>query len=352
MKDEAEGIGGLCDYILTHDRPIAMRADDSVVKIAAGAPLFVRRARGYVPYPQIVPEALRSPRCRARPGRGAEGHRVPLQERLHHHQPVPGRPRRIPESPVFRGDHPAPDRAFRRQALLHRLRPPSRVSTRPGSPNGPACPISGSSTTTPTSWRPCSSTACGPGSRVLGVSWDGYGYGQDGAAWGGEFLLAGYADFTRFAHFDPVPLPGGDLAAKQPWRMALAYLRAAGAAAGIEAGDAGSRGPGKNPGRPGDDGPRGTVPLVLELRPSVRRRRRFDRARPDRERVRSRVGHAARSGRGEGSENVLSVRPRERRSPARGSRSRRMIRAILADRARRHLAGTHRREISAHTLAG
>jgi hydrogenase maturation protein HypF len=74
------------------------------------------------------------------------------------------------------------------------------------------------------------------GARVLGVSWDGYGYGQDGAAWGGEFLLAGYTDFTRFAHFDPVPLPGGDLAAKQPWRMALSYLRTSGAAVGSRPG--------------------------------------------------------------------------------------------------------------------
>src|SRR5512136_739540 len=61
-KDEREGAGlrGLCDAVLTHDRPIAMRADDSVVKIASGRPLFVRRARGYVPYPQAVPEALRA----------------------------------------------------------------------------------------------------------------------------------------------------------------------------------------------------------------------------------------------------------------------------------------------------
>ena len=61
--------------------------------------------------------------------------------------------------------------------------------------------------------------------KVLGVSFDGFGYGADGKAWGGEFLIADYDDFTRFAHFAQIPLPGGDLAAKQPWRMALAYLR-------------------------------------------------------------------------------------------------------------------------------
>jgi hydrogenase maturation protein HypF len=63
--------------------------------------------------------------------------------------------------------------------------------------------------------------------KVLGVSLDGYGYGQEGDAWGGEFLLSDYSSFTRVAHFKPVPLPGGDRAAREPWRMALAYLREA-----------------------------------------------------------------------------------------------------------------------------
>jgi hydrogenase maturation protein HypF len=63
-----------------------------------------------------------------------------------------------------------------------------------------------------------------PERPVLGVSLDGYGYGEDGTAWGGEFLLADYGGFERFARFEPVPLPGGDLAAREPWRMALAYL--------------------------------------------------------------------------------------------------------------------------------
>ncbi len=60
MKSEEEGIGALCDFVLTHDRPIEMRSDDSVVKAAGRKPLFVRRARGYVPYPQPVPEGLRT----------------------------------------------------------------------------------------------------------------------------------------------------------------------------------------------------------------------------------------------------------------------------------------------------
>jgi hydrogenase maturation protein HypF len=63
-----------------------------------------------------------------------------------------------------------------------------------------------------------------PRRRVLGVALDGYGYGEDGTAWGGEFLLADYDGYERFASFETVPLPGGDLAAREPWRMALSWL--------------------------------------------------------------------------------------------------------------------------------
>jgi len=63
-----------------------------------------------------------------------------------------------------------------------------------------------------------------PRKKVLGVAFDGYGYGDDGSAWGAEFLLADYKNYERVAHFKYIPLPGGDTAAKQPWRMALSYL--------------------------------------------------------------------------------------------------------------------------------
>jgi hydrogenase maturation protein HypF len=73
-----------------------------------------------------------------------------------------------------------------------------------------------------------------PGEKVLGVSLDGYGYGDDGTAWGAEFLLADYDDYQRLGHFKYMPLPGGDLAAKQPWRMAIAYLYEAYGKKGVE----------------------------------------------------------------------------------------------------------------------
>jgi hydrogenase maturation protein HypF len=66
--------------------------------------------------------------------------------------------------------------------------------------------------------------ASGP---VIGVAFDGTGYGTDGTIWGGEFLVADLAGFERAGHFAPVPMPGGAAAIRQPWRMAAVYLDAA-----------------------------------------------------------------------------------------------------------------------------
>lgn len=63
--------------------------------------------------------------------------------------------------------------------------------------------------------------------EVIGIALDGTGYGDDGKIWGGEFLISNYNNFERYAHFDYTKLPGGDKAVKEPWRMAVSYLRQA-----------------------------------------------------------------------------------------------------------------------------
>jgi hydrogenase maturation protein HypF len=60
--------------------------------------------------------------------------------------------------------------------------------------------------------------------KVIGICFDGTGYGTDSNIWGGECFIAGLDDFIRFAHFDYIPMPGGDLAVKEPWRMAFSYI--------------------------------------------------------------------------------------------------------------------------------
>ena len=222
-KDESEGIAGLCDVILTHDRPIQTRADDSVLKLVGKTPLFLRRARGYVPYPQRVPAHLRVPgHILALGGELKDtisiyknGYVVTSQflgdldeyKNFRYFEETVAHLKRLfdlrPEvvvsdlHPQFRTTRYAQGLGLPHLQVQHHYAHVLAVLLEHQVPSG---------------------------QKVLGVALDGYGYGQDGGAWGGEFLLADYESCTRVAHFKPVPLPGGDRAARQPWRMALVYL--------------------------------------------------------------------------------------------------------------------------------
>ncbi len=224
MKDEEEGISLLCDYVLSHNRPIQTRADDSVLRVIRNEPLFLRRARGYVPYPQRIPEQLESPH-----------HVLALGGELK--DTISIYKNGYVVTSQFLGDlDEYQNYKYFEETLSHLLRlfevkpqivvsdlhpdfHTTRYAQKLGIPHLQVQHHFGHVLAALLEHK------ISPQQKVLGISFDGYGYGQDGSAWGGEFLLADYFSFQRVAHFKPVALPGGDLASKQPWRMALSYLR-------------------------------------------------------------------------------------------------------------------------------
>jgi hydrogenase maturation protein HypF len=200
-----------------------MRADDSVMKVVGGEPLFLRRARGYVPYPQKVPEALRSSHHALALGGELKdtisiyknGYVVTSQflgdlddyKNFQYFEETIAHLARLFElKPQVVVSDLHPNFHTTRYAERLRLR---HIKVQHHHAHVLAALLE---------------HKIPPGKKVLGVSLDGYGYGEDGTAWGAEFLLADYDGYERLGHFKYVPLPGGDLAAKQPWRMAMAYM--------------------------------------------------------------------------------------------------------------------------------
>ena len=223
-REALERLGGIADLFLVHDRPIVRHVDDSVVRVMLGRELVLRRARGYAPLPLPL-------------GTGGDGaallavgghlkNTVALSvgvERLR--QPAHRRPGDA------RGATPRSRRGSTSFSALYAPEPaavaadlhPDYASTQLR-PRARGCPSSRCSTTTRTSppaWPRTTSTA-----PVLGVAWDGTGYGPDGTVWGGEFLRADRRGFTRVARARPLRLPGGERAVKEPRRSALGVLYA------------------------------------------------------------------------------------------------------------------------------
>ena len=223
IKDENEGIQGLCDYVLTHNRPIYMRTDDSLMKIVDGEALFLRRARGYVPYPQGVPEGLKSSQ-----------HVLALGAELKNTVSIYKNGYVITSQFLGDLDEYQNFKYFEEtiQHLTHlfEVKPdilvsdlhPHFLTTRYAQKLGiPHLQVQHHFAHV---LAPLLEHKIQPHKKVLGIAFDGYGYGQDGSAWGGEFLIADYSGYRRFAQFKNIPLPGGDLAARQPWRMTISYL--------------------------------------------------------------------------------------------------------------------------------
>ncbi|MEU4732575.1 carbamoyltransferase HypF [Streptomyces sp. NPDC023588] len=231
VTDEAEALerlAGLADGWLTHDRPIHVPCDDSVVRVCDGEALLVRRSRGYAPLPVALPLPVRATLATGGDLKNAlclgEGRRAWLSAHI-------GDMDDLATQDAF-------ERAGRQLESITGVSPERLATDRhPGY-------RSGQWASRHARGRPLvrvqhhhahiasamAEHGLEPGRRVIGVAFDGTGYGDDGAVWGGEVLLADYAGYTRFAHLAYVPLPGGDAAVRRPYRMALAHLRAAGIA--------------------------------------------------------------------------------------------------------------------------
>jgi hydrogenase maturation protein HypF len=211
---------GVADLFVLHDRDIVTRADDSVARVIGGRPVVLRRARGYVPRPiEIgVPFDAAVLACGAQLkntfcyGRGREavlGPHIGDLDSASVYRDFESSIARLGQflnvTPEIIAHDLHPDYLSTRYALdLHR-------AVTVGVQHHHAHVASGMA----------EHGLTGP---VLGLAYDGTGYGTDGAAWGGELLIADYTECTRLATFRPLALAGGDMAIRQPWRTALALI--------------------------------------------------------------------------------------------------------------------------------
>jgi hydrogenase maturation protein HypF len=218
--DARQRLTGITDAFVTHDRAIHMRTDDSVVRVFRGAELPVRRSRGYAPEPltlaQSVPRPilgcgaeLKSTFCLARGRHAFLSHHIgdlENYETLRSYTEGVEHFRRLFDIPL--------------EVVAHDLHP-EYLSTKYALDLADVDLIGVQHHHAHIASCLADNSADGP---VLGVAFDGLGYGSDGTLWGGEFLLADLTSFQRLAHLVPVPMPGGAAAIRQPWRMAAAYL--------------------------------------------------------------------------------------------------------------------------------
>jgi hydrogenase maturation protein HypF len=231
--DARKRLSDIADVFLIHDRPIHVRCDDSVVRVVDGQELPIRRSRGYAPYPIALPFPCRSPvlavggQLKGTFALGRGGHAF-----LSHH--------------LGDLDHLAAYQAFERdiqlyesllaiepEIIVHDLHP-DYASTRYAQKRH----VEGTSFAHPkTKLLPVQHhhahvASCmaenGLTEPVIGLAFDGSGFGLDGAIWGGEFFVGSYQNYRRAAHLRYVGLPGSEAAVRETWRVGLSHAVDAG----------------------------------------------------------------------------------------------------------------------------
>jgi len=217
---------GTVDYLLLHDRVIHARCDDSVVRIVDNAPLFLRRTRGYVPMPIDLP--FTSERTVVSVGPDLTSTAALLKmNRCYLTQHL--------------GDIESPEAVdFLEEAIRHLVK-----VLRGGRADAIACDLHPQFLSRSVAERLAeendaqlvevqhhhahlasvmADNGLKPDTETVGIICDGYGYGSDGEAWGGEILVGGYNGFKRAGHVERQPMPGGDIASIRYGRMLQGIL--------------------------------------------------------------------------------------------------------------------------------
>jgi hydrogenase maturation protein HypF len=226
-NDEARArLGQIADAFLMHDREILQRCDDSVMAVVDSAPQIIRRARGYVPLGVSLP-------FESAPLLAVGGHLKNVftlaRGRFAYQSQHLGDLENVTGLDFFREslEHLMHTFEIEPQVVVHDLHP-GYLSTgwakEWAAERGlPLIAVQ---------HHHAHIAACmaehGLEGPVIGLSLDGTGYGTDGRIWGGEVLIARLDGFERFAHLDYVPMPGGESAIREPWRMTFGHLHAAG----------------------------------------------------------------------------------------------------------------------------
>jgi hydrogenase maturation protein HypF len=218
-EDAFERLADIADYFLIHNRDIYLRSDDSIVRHSAGHTRYIRRSRGFVPIPLFLNRAvppilacgaeLKNTICITKEDKAfLSQHIGDLENKitLDFFQLTVGHFQRILEiQPEIIACDMHPDylstRFAREQTKTRRIEVQHHH----------AHIVSGMAEHQLEG-------------AVIGLSFDGTGYGSDGAIWGGEVLVAEAKQFERMAHLAYVPMPGSAAAIKEPWRMAISYL--------------------------------------------------------------------------------------------------------------------------------
>jgi hydrogenase maturation protein HypF len=226
IDDALDALAEIAAYALVHDRAIANRVDDSVVRVMAGRGRVLRRARGFAPAAIPLPPGFagapdvlamggeqKSTFCMVKDGSAI----------LSQHQGDLEDPRTFDDyqknlAVYQRMFAPAP------LAVMTDLHPQYRATKRGASLGLKVIAVQHHHAHVAACLAENAWPLAAP--KVLGIVLDGAGLGDDGTIWGGEFLLADFFSYERLGTFKPVALPGGDKAAREPWRNLYAHLMA------------------------------------------------------------------------------------------------------------------------------